>query len=328
MNSKDILSQSNSAYNQWKVQWREQAKYVSKFKMKPMTDFENSGVGKAVLCVANGYSFEENLELIKKYQDNIDILACDKTFGHLVSNGIKPKYLMICDANVDYDRYLKPYLDQVKDTIVFASVCCNPKWLDNVPWKDLYFFVNKDILGSEKEFSGLSGCNNFIPAGTNVSNAMVVLLTQSDNAGRRNFFGYDKILLIGFDYSWRAGKKYYSFNELAENKANYMCHAYIVTYDGSFAYTSGNLSFSAEWLGTYAKAFQLPLIQCTKATITTGIPFGDLEKQIQYKYKREDSAQVKKLVNNMRQVVAEKRDLENKLAAIGKDHWYQHVATS
>ncbi len=328
MKTEDILAQSKSAYGQWCKQWREQATFNSKHKMKPMTDFENSGIGKAVLCVANGYSFEENIELIKKHQHNVDILACDKTFGHLVSNGIKPKYLMICDANVDYDRYLKPYLDLVKDTIVFSSVCANPKWIDGVPWKDVYFFVNKDILQSEKEFSSLSGCTSFIPAGTNVSNAMVVLLTQSDNHGRRNFFGYDKILLIGFDYSWRAGKKYYSFNELAENKTNYMCHAYIVTHDGSFAYTSGNLAFSASWLGEYAKAFQLPLVQCSKATITTNIPFGDLEKQIKYAYKREDSAQVKKTVSILRQINEQKRNLENQLAAIGKDHWYQHVATS
>jgi hypothetical protein len=328
METKDILAQSKAAYGQWCVQWREQAKFNSKFKMKPLTDFENTGVGKAILCVANGYSFEENIELIKKYQHNVDILACDKTFGHLVSNGIKPKYLMLCDANVDYERYLKPYLDQTSDTILFSSVCANPKWIDGVKWKDVYFFVNKDILQSEKEFSGLSGCTNFIPAGTNVSNAMVVLLTQSDNGGRRNFFGYDKILLIGFDYSWRAGKKYYSFNETADNKANYMCHAYIVLPDGSFAYTSGNLAFSAGWLGEYAKHFQLPLVQCTKASITSHMPYGDLEKQLQYKYRVEDSAQVKKVVGILRQLNEQKRTLENQLAAIGKDHWYQHVATS
>lgn len=328
METSQILAQSKAAYGQWCKQWREQAKYSSKYKMKPMTDVENSGIGKAILCVANGYSFEENLETIKKYQHNVDIMACDKTFGHLVSHGITPKYLMICDANVNYDVYLKPYLDHCKDTIVFSNVCGNPKWIDGVPWKDVYFFVNKDILGSEKEFSELSGCTNFIPAGTNVSNAMVVLLTQSDNHGRKNFFGYDKILLIGFDYSWRNGKKYYSFSERAENKADYMCHAYITVHSGEFAYTSGNLAFSAQWLGEYAKAFGLPLVQCSKATITTNIPFADLDKQMQYKYKTEDNKTVNDCVRELRELHKNRKQLEIKLAAIGKDHWFNHVATS
>lgn len=328
MDNSQILAQSKAAYGQWAKQWREQAKFSSKFPQKDLRDFENTGVGKAILCVANGYSFEENIETIKKYQHNVDILACDKTFGHLVSHGITPKYLMLCDANVDYDRYLKPYLDHCKDTILFSNVCANPKWLDGVPWKDLYFFVNKDILESEKEFGGLSGCSNFIPAGTNVSNAMVVFLTQSDNGGRKNFFGYDKILLIGFDYSWRAGKKYYAFNETADNKNNYMCHAYITVHSGEFAYTSGNLAFSASWLSTYAKAFQLPLVQCTKATITTNIPFGDLESQMKYNYKQEDGEAVRKYVNELRKLNKMKKQLETQLARIGKDHWFNHVATS
>lgn len=328
METSQILAQSKAAYGQWCKQWREQAKYSSKYKMKPMTEVENSGIGKAILCVANGYSFEENLETIKKYHHNVDIMACDKTFGHLVANGITPKYLMICDANVNYEKYLEPYLEHCKDTIVFSNVCGNPKWIDGIPWKDVYFFVNKDIIQSEKEFSELSGCKNFIPAGTNVSNAMVVLLTQSDNNGSKNFFGYDKILLIGFDYSWRHGKKYYSFNEKAENKADYMCHAYITVHSGEFAYTSGNLAFSAAWLGEYAKAFNLPLVQCTKGTITTHIPFGDLEKQMQYKYKTDDGPKVNEYVKSLRIIMKQKREIETQLTMIAKDHWSQHVATS
>jgi hypothetical protein len=318
--------QSQAAYKQWCVQWRGHAVEHSSYNMKPMRDFENLGVGRAVLCVANGYSFEEGIDIIKKYQHNVDILACDKTFGHLVSHGIKPKYLMVCDANVNYEKFLEPYLEHTSDTILFANVCSNPKW-SKANWKDKYFFVNKDILKSELEFSKLSGCNNFIPAGTNVSNAMVVLLTQSDNDGRKNFFGYDKILLIGYDYCWRHGKKYYAFDEDGNLKTNYMCHSYITIHSGSFGYTSGNLSFSAEWLAEYAKAFKLPLIQCTKETITSNIQFGDLEKQLQYSYKVEDQENVRDYVSQLRELMSKKFELETKLATIGKDHWYSHVAT-
>lgn len=327
MNTEQITQQSKAAYGQWAPQWREHCKIHSKFKMKPMTDFENVGVGKAVLCVANGYSFEENIETIKKHKDNVDILACDKTLGHLLNHGIKPTYVVVCDANVDYETYLAPWKDQLKDTICFINVCGNPKWTEGIEWKDLYFFINKDVLSSEKEFSGLSGCNNFIPAGTNVSNAMVILLTQSDNEGRRNFFGYDKILLIGYDYSWRHGGKYYAFNETGDSKSDYMCHNYLVNQAGSFAYTSGNLAFSAQWLIGYQKTFRLPLVQCSKETILSDMPFGDLATQMQYNFRREDAPDVKKKVKRLRELMAEKHQIEKQLATIGKSHWLSHVAT-
>lgn len=181
MNDKMIRAQSEAAYKQWAPQWRKHTKENSIFEMKSIHELENHGVGRAVLCVANGYSFEENIETIKKYQHNVDIFACDKTMGHLLDNGITPKFVMMCDANVDYEKYMAPYKDKLQDIILIANICGNPEWTKNGNWKDKYFFINKDILGSEKEFSEMSGCTNFIPAGTNVSNAMVVMLTQSDN---------------------------------------------------------------------------------------------------------------------------------------------------
>ncbi|HLB42005.1 MAG TPA: 6-hydroxymethylpterin diphosphokinase MptE-like protein [Gammaproteobacteria bacterium] len=327
MDKSMIEAQSKSAYGQWCDQWRSQAKIHSKFKMKSFSDLENSGIGRAVLCVANGYSFEENIETIKKHKDNVDILCCDKSLGHLLNNGIKPKYVVICDANVNYEKYLSPYLDQLSETIALVNVCANPQWTENIKWKDIYFFVNKDIIDSHLEFSEISGCKNFIPAGTNVSNAMIILLTQSDNEGRRNFFGYDKILLIGYDYSWKDGGKYYAFDQDGGKKSQYMRHCYIVDMNGDFAYTSGNLSFSAKWFMTYAQTFKLPIVQCSKNTILNGIRYGNLEDQMQYKYKPEDSARVLSLVSKLKEVLKNKKDMEKKLISIGRDHELSFMAS-
>lgn len=320
MKNEDIVRQSNAAYGQWAEQWRAHAQIHSKFEMKNLTDFENSGIGKAVLCVANGYSFEENIETIKKNQDNVDILCCDKTLGHLLENGIRPKFCMICDANVDYERYMEKWKDQLQDTIALVNVCANPKWTQNGNWKDLYFFVNRDVIDSHLEFSRISGCKNFIPAGTNVSNAMVIMLTQSDDTARRNFFGYDKILLIGFDYSWKHGGKYYAFNQDGDLKSNYMRHNYPILGGGVFGYTSGNLMFSAMWLEKYVHAFKLPIIQCSLNSLITTFRFGNLEAQMQYKYKPEDAGKVLDLMNKLRKVLDEKREIENILRGIDRDH--------
>src|SRR3990167_3796565 len=316
-----ILIQYKAAYGQWKEQWREHANWVSKHKMKPLSDFENIGIGKAVLCIANGFSFEENLETIKKYQDNVDILVCDKTLGACLDNGIRPTYVLVCDANVSYEKYLEPWKDKVGGIIMFASVCANPLWGEGVAWKDKYYFVNKDILNSELEFSKLSGCKNFIPAATNVSNAMVVFLTQSDNNGRNNFFGYDKILTIGYDYSWRVGKRYYSFNDDGDGKANYMRHISCKTMSDEPAYTSGNLAFSAEWLDKYVKTFNLTVVQCSKGAIFSGRHQGDLERNMKYKFRRDDAKKVREMVVKLNLLRQESRKIDSELRKMGQEHF-------
>lgn len=326
MNDQMIRMQSEAAYGQWAKQWRRHAQEHSVFPMKSIYDFENSGVGRAVLCVANGYTFEENIETIKKNKDNVDIFACDKTMGHLFDNGIVPKFVMMCDANVDYSRYMEKWKDQLQETILIANVCGNPEWAKKGNWKDIYFFINKDILQSEKEFSAISGCQNFIPAGTNVSNAMVIMLTQSDNHGRCNFFGYDKILLIGYDYSWRFDGKYYAFNADGDGKAQYMRHHYINVYDGSAGYTSGNLAFSAQWFETYVKTFNLPVVQCTNKAMTS-LKVGNLEEQMQYNFRPEDSGKMKTALNNLRYFTQAIKDLEKTIKGIEKDHFHSFLAS-
>lgn len=327
MNEDMIRQQSKAAYGQWCVQWRDHAKQNSKFEMKSLRNLENTGIGKAIVCVANGYSFEENIETLKKNRKNVDIMACDKTLGHLIDHGIRPDYVLICDANVDYERYLKPWENQLQDSIAIMNVCGNPKWADNGNWKDKYFFINKDILQSELEFSSISGCKNFIPAGTNVSNAMVVMLTQSDNEGRRNYFGYDKILLIGYDYSWRHGGKYYAFNDCGDNKEQYMKHVYCVTQGGSFAYTSGNLAFSAQWMETYIKTFGLPVIQCSKETILGSVKFGKLEDHIGYRFKEHDSVVVRLAVDGLRDIELKRKELQKILIGVEREHKLAFLST-
>lgn len=328
MKKDSLIKQSNTAYNQWKDQWRAHAKEHSTYKQKSIGDFSNTGIGKAVLAVANGYSFEEEIETIKKYKDNVDIMCCDKTLGHLIDHGINPTYCVVCDANVDYEKYMELYKDKLQSTILFINVCANTKWSKEGNWKDIYFFVNEDVIDSHKEFSELSGCNNFIPAGTNVSNAMIILLTQCKNDIRRNFFGYDKILLIGFDYSWRFDGKYYAFDDNADGKSMYMKHSYINTLTGKFAYTSGNLTFSKDWLLAYINTFNLPVVQCSKDSLLQLKNNGHLHYQMQYSFKREDADKVKKLLEYQNIIQQKLLEINNNLGAIAKEHVMEFVKTT
>jgi hypothetical protein len=278
--------------------------------------------------VANGYSFEENLETIKKYKDNVDIICCDKTLGHLLDNGITPYICVVCDANVSYERYLEPWKDKLKNTILFNNVCGNTKWTTGGEWKDVYLYVNKDVMENEKEFMALSGCKNAVTAGTNVSNMMVVLMVQADNEIKQNLFMYDKMIMIGFDYSWKLNGKYYAFDQEGGGKFYYMRHIYGLSMNNNIIFTSNNLSSSASWLKLYIDAYRIPVVQCSKDSLQ---PFGnirDLEKNIKHRHKTSDAKLVRDNLRRKNQIELELKKLNNELSAIARDHWLAHIATS
>jgi len=323
MNTDQIISQSKNAYKQWCDQWRANAKKHSKCDMKPFEDFRNIGIGKAILCVANGFSLEENIEIIKKYKDNVDIIACDKTLGHLLDHGIKPTYLMVCDANVNYEKYLKPWENQLQDTILLQNVCGNPLWTFNGNWKDKYFYVNKDVMHYELEFMELSGCKNQVTAGTNVSNMMIVILNQSDNDKKQDLFAYDKIILIGYDYSWKYDGKYYAFDEEAGGKKYFMRHVYGISNSGKVIFSSNNLGSSASWLNLYISVFKINAIQCSPDSLYTFGREGNLEAQMQYRHKPSDAKKVRDLLKEGQGLEQKTNKIQNSLRDIARDHWYQ-----
>lgn len=315
----EIRQQSINCYNQWAEQWRHQASYHGdRFEMKDLHDFHQSGVGRPALCIANGASFEENIKTIQQYKDHVDIVACDKTLAHCLANGIKPKFLILCDANVSYEKYCEPVKDQLQDTILIANVCANTKWASNGNWKDIYFFINQDCLQSEKEFQAISGCKNTVVAGTNVSNAMIIILTQCDNDAARNFFGYDKIMMIGFDYCW--SEKYYSFDHDGGGKINYMRTVFLKNIDDEYCFTSGNLVFSARWLQRYIVTFKVPVVQCSRKSLVEGLKLAELSEAMQYEYNPQDSALIRKLIKLRNKAADKMKAFEQRVQNISNDH--------
>lgn len=325
----DTINQSKNAYNQHKELWRKHATVHKSFApFKPISNFMNVGVGRAIILVANGASFEENIETLKANHHGHDIMCCDKTLGHLLNHGIKPHYCLVADAKVNYKKYLEPWKDQLDETILFMSVTANPEWSLNGNWSDRYFFVNYDVIRSEVEFMGLSGCQNKIPAATNVSNAMAVMVTQSENAYRRNFFGYDKIMLLGYDYSWKPDGSYYAFDKNGNGKHNYMRHIYAANRSGEMVFTSGNLLFSAQWLEQYLVIFHLPAVNCSTEGLLGRVPARPLEKQMPYSFQPQDRAIVLSDMKRREKLMREVREIETRMHKIGDDHWKKYVQTT
>lgn len=252
-----------------------------------MSALRNQGIGKELVIVSMGGSFEKQVETLKKYQHKVDIMAVDKAFVPLMEHGIRPDFVLVADAQVSFSNYCEPFLNKTKDIVLLSNVNANPDWHSN--WKGIKsFYVNKDNIESEKEFSAISGCNDQIHAGSNVSNAALIYANSVLN--------YDKYILLGFDFCWGIGEKFYSFasgTEKLGNKSVALNNMRVLDRKYEMVNCSENLWFSARWLDMYIRT------ECFNKTVnaSNGIlevpPVVKLEKYLagikQYKRNLTDS---------------------------------------
>lgn len=291
----EVLAQSRAAYGQWAPQWREHARINGeKYKKdgNSQQDLLFIGAGKSLVCIANGSSLEDHIETLQNKNEAVDIVCCDKVLGNLLDHQIKPQYVILADANISYKDWLEPWVDQTEDIILISSICANPEWTLN--WKGpVFFYVNKDNIESEKEFSQISGCHEFIPASSNVGNTVVVFSVQ--------IFGYDEYLLIGYDYGWGDNDNYYAFTDGV--KRHWMKHAHGVDCRGEIVNTSQNLIFSSRWLSDYfmsmSQQMGVRIYNCSGRGILN-MPPANLKRKLKIAKYRELSTQEKDMIINKR----------------------------
>ena len=273
----EVEEQSKNAYAQWKNTWAAHATKNGKLFHKNGTSHQDAlycGVGKRLLIVATGPSLEAEMENIKKYRDEVDIMCVDKSYHMLVEHGVIPDFVVICDAGISYDKYCKPYLEQTKDVTLLSNITANPDWTHN--WKGrIIFFVNKDNIQTELEYMQLSGVpkSEIIPAGSNVGNSCVIFASQ--------VMGYRAYGLIGYDFGWRNNQNYYSYDTTTE-KRYWMKHMAMIDLNGDIINTSQNLSFSSRWLTDFYRGILYPakieVYNCTDGGTLGVMPRMGLEK--------------------------------------------------
>ena len=248
MDKAEVLKQSQRAYDQWGDLWRRNSSIAKNIPKVPMSALKNQGIGKHLVIVSMGGSFEKQVEYLKKHQDKVDILAVDKAFVPLMEHGIRPDFVLIADARVSFSCYCEPFLKSTDDIILLSNVNANPDWAAN--WKGIKtYYVNKDNIQSEVEFSRISGVQDQIHAGSNVSNAALIYANSVLN--------YDKYILLGFDFSWAIDGKFYSFSHGSEkmgNKSVGLASQKVLDRNYDMVNTSENLWFSSRWLDMYIQS--------------------------------------------------------------------------
>jgi len=259
---KDVRNQSRQVWGQFGDKlWLPNAKKNAQLKYKDCRELHNSKIGKFSVLSAMGESLEANIDTLKKYRDRYEITVCDKGFGALLEHGIKADYVILCDASIPF-KWLDKYVNETDGVSLMATAYANPEWTH--AWKgDKYFYVNKDAIGTEVNFTPIFGDKiRIMPAGSNVSNAMVIFWTGCDEKTAANWSGYEKYLLVGYDYSWTPKGNYYAWNNPTP-KRYYMHHRTMLDINGDRCFTSENLLFSAKWLMQYLTSFNLPAVNCS-----------------------------------------------------------------
>ena len=284
----DVKKQSQGVWNQFGERWQEFSRLNSRLpNRRDCHELRNCGLGRFAVMAAMGESLVEAAPVLKKYRDRFDLVTCDKGFPALMEQGIKPDFVQICDTNIPY-RWLEPWVKETGGVKLLATSYANIEWTHR--WKGpIYFYVNKDALDTQKKFLDILGnpvenkhagleqeikANSeskirVIPAGSNVSNALLTFFIGMDEGSQVNWSGYEHFFLTGYDYSWRPSGEskcrtgtYYAFDDPTP-KRHYMNHRTMLDINGDIVNTSDNLLFSAKWLYSYVSAYNLPVTNCS-----------------------------------------------------------------
>ena len=288
LNYIDVKKQREAVFKQvGDSMWKPFANENNRLERSDCNELENIGIGKTLVLVAMGASLEKNIEELKKNRDKYDILTCDKCFGVLMEHGIKADYVNIADCQIPF-KWVEKWIDQTEDVALISTIYSNPDWTSK--WKGKrYFYMNKDAIQSEKNFMHLFKGTRVIPASSNVGNAMLVFMTGCDNDIQANFSGYDRYILLGYDFAWLPNGNYYAFNN-PKPKRYYMHHITRINSVNNIVFSSENLNFSADWLRMYITQHKLPVIDCSEGIleISSKMDFKTAVSKINSNYKAID----------------------------------------
>lgn len=266
----EIKKQSLAAFGQWRRDWISNAKLNKPYlKQSFFRTLGNVGKDKVLFIVANGPSLSQHWNVIKENQHRSHVLCVDKAFRPLMEHGIVPTYVVLCDANVNYEKYCAG-LDTSK-TVLLSNMCGEHNWVKT--WKGpIFFFINQDSIKSENLFTNITGYQEYIPAASNVSNCAIVLA--------QFVLKYKWNLMTGYDYSWPLGT-YYSTG--AEDKECWMASQIFSDVKGNFVRTSSNLVFSNKWISQMfetSKGQMGNFINCSEQGLFLGPKIQSMETMV------------------------------------------------
>ncbi|OGI09970.1 MAG: hypothetical protein A2Y40_02070 [Candidatus Margulisbacteria bacterium GWF2_35_9] len=151
--------------------------------------------GKPVVCVAAGPSLVDDLDFLKKIQNDVCIIAVASVLKPLLEKGIRPDFVTILDMKKEVRYYLENI--EIGDIPVVIEANCHYSVMDNIKAN---FIISPSAIRNRKylvEFLDLFKI--VIPSDALIQGAMTVAFMSIQLAFR---MGATKIILLGQDLSY------------------------------------------------------------------------------------------------------------------------------
>lgn len=260
-NKEEVELQSQRAFSRWKEIWKKNAAENKKL-YKKCQPIIGAGRDKSCIVLAFGPSFKDNMSKIKANNLHYyhDIFCVDKALKSCIENGIVPKYVMVADAQVDFEKWGKISPEYCKHIKLIMCVTGNSDWTKY--WSknggDVYFVINKDGIKTHNIYREYldyrKGESIIIPAASNVGNSSYVFAALH--------LGYKEILLAAYDYSFAMDSAFYGISgdhrdtNLNLPKHSFNNHYTMVDVRNNLVQVSNNMWFSARWLIDFIKLME------------------------------------------------------------------------
>jgi len=136
-----------------------------------IAELQDNHSGKTAVMLGASPAIKNQIATLRILQDDSDFVLIGITSGlkFMLDNGIKPKYVMIADADPDIERFWKGLdMNQTKDMTLLANICTHPKllnmWQGPIKFIAIYTAVKKLDRKLAKWYSPVNGVGNFFPA--------------------------------------------------------------------------------------------------------------------------------------------------------------------
>lgn len=134
-------------------------------------DMQDAHMGKTAVLIGASPAVKNQLETLRNLQADPDFILCGITsgIGLLLNNGIKPKYCMIADAEVEQKRFYEGLdMSLTKDTTLIASICCPKSILELWQGPKKFIAVYSDEKKMERKINKwlapINGCGLYFAA--------------------------------------------------------------------------------------------------------------------------------------------------------------------
>ena len=219
-------------------------------------EYINIYAKKNCIIISAGPSLDQQLELLKKLQYKVTLIAVGQAIKTLHAAGINPHFVTAIDPHPD----MVDYFDSNKYTheVLVCSTVCDPSTVRKFKGRIIFSSYDQKI---DQAMTKVMGSMGVIPSGGSVA-------TYSYSLAK--LMGFGGIAFVGQDLAYTAGRShatgYLAAHSLTEGEmANNSTFQRVPGYYGGTVFTNQQMVMYREWFETtFSHDTQLSIYNCTE----------------------------------------------------------------